>query len=394
MKPAQIKVLLKVLLKVHSKAQRKAQSGVALISAMLVVSFVATLASVALWQQWRHVEVETAERQRVQSSWLLNGAFDWTRLILREDALAGVAGSSLTSAGGPMSASGGVDHLGEPWALPLKEAKLSTFLSQDKQLREGDPEVFLSGQVTDAQSRMNLTQWVEPSDGKGPPRLSANMQLSLSRLFSVLGLPATELETMARGWLAATHAARQRTLNNPSNPSNSQLIAGNSAGINGAQATTGGALGASALLPQHIAQLQWLGVQAQTVASLAPYLTILPEPTPLNLNTASAEVIYAAVPGLDLSSAQKFVQGRAASHFDNLSNAAKALGVKSLDSAQFSLGSRYFEVWGRLRLEDRTQEETALILRDAGNTSFVWRYKISGIRPPANQESLLQSNKP
>jgi len=391
MKPAQIKVLLKV----HNKAQRKAQSGVALISAMLVVSLVATLASVALWQQWRHVEVETAERQRVQSSWLLNGAFDWTRLILREDALAGVAGSSLTSAGGPMSASGGVDHLGEPWALPLKEAKLSTFLSQDKQLREGDPEVFLSGQVTDAQSRMNLTQWVEPSDGKGPPRLSANMQLSLSRLFSVLGLPATELETMARGWLAATHAARQRTLNNPSNPSNSAgNSASNSAGINGAQAATGGDLGASALLPQHIAQLQWLGVQAQTVASLAPYLTILPEPTPLNLNTASVEVIYAAVPGLDLSSAQKFVQGRAASHFDNLSNAAKALGVKSLDSAQFSLGSRYFEVWGRLRLEDRTQEETALILRDAGNTSFVWRYKIAGIRPPANQESLLQSNKP
>ena len=130
------------------------QKGVALISAMLVVSLVATLASVALWQQWRHVEVESAERQRIQSSWLLNGAFDWTRLILREDALAGVAGSSLTSSGGQVSASGGVDHLGEPWALPLKEAKLSTFLSQDQQLREGDPEVFLSGQVTDAQSRI------------------------------------------------------------------------------------------------------------------------------------------------------------------------------------------------------------------------------------------------
>jgi general secretion pathway protein K len=285
-----------------------------------------------------------------------------------------------------------VDHLGEPWALPLKEAKLSTFLSQDKQLREGDPEVFLSGQVTDAQSRINLTQWVEPNDGNGPPRLSANVQLSLSRLFAVLGLPSAELETLARGWLAATQAARQRTLINPSN--NSGNSAGNKAGNNGAQAASGGALGASALLPQHMAQLQWLGIQAQTVASLTPYLTILPEPTPLNLNTASAEVIYAAVPGLDLSSAQKFVQGRAASHFDNLSNAAKALGVKSLDSAQFSLGSRYFEVWGRMRLDERTQEETALILRDGGNTSFVWRRKIAGILPPANQESLLQSNKP
>jgi general secretion pathway protein K len=352
------------------------QGGVALISAMLVVSLVATLASVALWQQWRHVEVESSERQRVQSSWLLHGAFDWTRLILREDALAGVAGSSLTSAAGQPSASGGVDHLGEPWALPLKEAKLSTFLSQDKQLREGDPEVFLSGQVIDAQSRMNLSQWVEASEGNGPPRMSANMQLSMSRLFGVLGLPSAELETLAKGWLAATQAARQRTL-----------------GM-GAQASAGVISGTTSLLPQQIAQLQWLGIQPDTVASLAPYLTILPEPTPLNLNTASAEVIYASVPGLDLSSAQKFVQARAASHFDNLSTAAKALGVKNLDPAQFSLGSRYFEVWGRLRLDDRTQEETALILRDAGNTSYVWRHKIAGILPPAHPESLLQSSKP
>mgnify|MGYP000314202626 CR=1 FL=1 len=50
------------------------QRGAALISAMLVVTLVATLASVALWQQWRHVEVESAERQRIQSSWLLSGA--------------------------------------------------------------------------------------------------------------------------------------------------------------------------------------------------------------------------------------------------------------------------------------------------------------------------------
>ena len=59
-----------------SAAQQQAQRGVALISAMLVVTLVATLASVALWQQWRSLEVETAERQRVQSSWLLNCAFN------------------------------------------------------------------------------------------------------------------------------------------------------------------------------------------------------------------------------------------------------------------------------------------------------------------------------
>ena len=353
------------------------QSGVALISAMLVVTLVATLASVALWQQWRHVEVESAERHRIQASWLLSGAFDWTRLILREDSLAGVAGAALSSSGGQVSAAGGVDHLGEPWALPLKEAKLSTFLSQDQQLREGDPEVFLSGQVTDAQSRINLANWFENSDTKKPGRLSDAMQLTLVRLFIALGLPGAELEVLSRDWLAASQAARLRAQTKAPNGTPS-----------------GEGQSRSALLPQQISQLQWLGLSQETLVSLAPHLSILPEPTPLNLNTASAEVIYASVPGLDLASAQKFVQQRGRSHFDNLADATQALGVKTLDPAKFSLGTRYFEVWGRLRMEDRTQEETALILRDAGNTSFVWRQKIPGRVPPTNPESLLQSSQP
>ena len=65
--------------------------GAALLAAMLTVTLVATLAATALWQQWRSVEVEAAERARVQSTWLLTGALDWARLILRQDASAGGA---------------------------------------------------------------------------------------------------------------------------------------------------------------------------------------------------------------------------------------------------------------------------------------------------------------
>jgi len=348
----------------HLTSSRKAQSGAALISAMLVVTLVATLASVALWQQWRHVEVESAERHRVQSSWLLNGALDWSRLILREDAMAGVAGSS----------GGNADHLAEPWALPLKEAKLSTFLAQDQQLREGDPEVFLSGQITDAQSRINLTNWFEASDGKVSAKMNEPMQLALVRLFNVLDLPRAELERLAAAWRAAAQSAR---LSNPAM----------------GQASQGTASGAS-LLPQQITQLQWLGLSAETVQRLSPYVTILPEVTPVNLNTASAEVIYATVPGLDLAAAQQFVQQRTRAHFSNLTDASKALGGKTLEARWHTVGSRFFEVWGRLRMEDRTQEETALILRDTGNVTFVWRQKIAGILPPSNRESLLQSSQP
>ena len=78
-------------------------------------------------------EVETAERARVQSAWVLTGALDWARLVLREDASPG----SL------------VDHLGEPWAVPLQEARLSSFLAADRNVMTDTGaevmEAFLSG---------------------------------------------------------------------------------------------------------------------------------------------------------------------------------------------------------------------------------------------------------
>jgi general secretion pathway protein K len=340
-----------------------AQRGAALISAMLVVTLVATLASVALWQQWRHVEVESAERHRVQSSWLLNGALDWSRLILREDALAGAKSGNTAT-----------DHLTEPWALPLKEAKLSAFLAQDQQLREGDPEVFLSGQITDVQSRINLTNWVEASDSKGPPQFNQPMQIALVRLFNVLGLPLLELERLAQAWRTASQAAKL------AKPEAGQAVVNLPSG--------------AALLPQQMAQLQWLGLSPDTVQRLSPFVTILPQPTPVNLNTASAEVIYATVLGLDLATAQQFVQQRSRAHFGNLSDAGKALGGKTLEARWHAVGSRFFEVWGRLRMEERTHEETALIFRDTENVTFVWRQKIAGILPPTNDQSLLQSSQP
>ena len=86
-----------------------------------VVALIATLASSMLWQQWRAIQVEAAERARTQSAWILSGALDWARLILREDAR-----------------NGGTDHLGEPWAVPLAEARLSSFLATDKDNNTGD----------------------------------------------------------------------------------------------------------------------------------------------------------------------------------------------------------------------------------------------------------------
>ena len=48
----------------HTLHRHRAR-GAALLAAMLTVTLVATFAAAAMWQQWRAVEVETAERGRV-----------------------------------------------------------------------------------------------------------------------------------------------------------------------------------------------------------------------------------------------------------------------------------------------------------------------------------------
>src|SRR5262249_38601057 len=153
------------------------QRGAALLAAMLTVTLVATFAAAALWQQWRSVEVEGADRQRVQSTWILTGAQDWARLILREDRDAAA-------------------YLSDPWAVPLDEARLSTFLAADQgnnamtETSDAD-QVFLSGDITDLQSRLNVNSLVQAGV------LQQQWLNAFQRLFALLGLPDAQLQTMA-----------------------------------------------------------------------------------------------------------------------------------------------------------------------------------------------------
>jgi general secretion pathway protein K len=317
------------------------QRGAALLTAMLTVALVASLASAALWQQWRQVEIEIAERGRSQTAWMMTGAMDWTRLILREDAISAKGAAA--------------DHLGEPWALPVQESKLSTFLSQDQQWREGDAEVFLSGQITDAQSRMNVMNLIE--DGQiSPPALAR-----FAALFERLGLPLAELQTLAQQLQASLQANKvDQASTNRATPNP----------------------GPAALMPQQAAQLVWLGLSPGTLAALQPHITVLPEATPVNLNTASAEVLSAVLPGMDLASARQAVTQRQRGHWASLNAAREALGPNGrlLDDKQHSVQSRYFEVQGRMRIDNVVQQETALVRRDGGQVRMLWRVRSPQLR--------------
>lgn len=297
---------------------------------MLTVTLVATLAAGALWQQWRSVEVETAERARTQSGWILTGALDWARLILREDAR-----------------SGGADHLGEPWAVPLEEAQLATFLAAEQGVTQIDDSLatatraaFLSGQIVDMQSRLNVSSLIQ-----GNIIASAPLQ-QFERLFTRLGLSVEELARLAEN----LRFAADRSPNNRSGQR-------------------------AALWPQRLDDLRWLGLSDQTLRVLEPHVTVLPTRTPVNLNTAGAEVIQASIAGLDSASAQRLIQVRDSRPFQSLNEVAQAAGIDPglLSSDHHAIATRFFEIRGRLRLDSYTMEERSLVQRDGQDVRILWR---------------------
>ena len=235
------------------------QRGAALLTAMIIVTVVATLASGMVWQQWRALQVEAAERAQTQSEWVLQGALDWTRMILREDAR-----------------EGGADHLGEPWAAPLAEARLSTFLAADRSMAEDAPDAFLSGRIVDAQSRYNLRNLVQQG------KVSRSELQTLERLCGFLGLNGDVAPRLAEALRRATPGSATEA------PSDA-----------GTTTTT------LPLMPASVEDLGWLGLDAATDRHLKPYVVLLPRETPVNLNTAPKEVIAAVLPGIDLATAER-----------------------------------------------------------------------------------------
>ncbi|HZT54720.1 MAG TPA: type II secretion system minor pseudopilin GspK [Burkholderiaceae bacterium] len=297
------------------------QRGAALLTAMIIVTLVATLAAAMVWQQWRAVQVESAERARTQAAWMATAALDIARLYLREDQKSGLP-TALT----------------EPWAIPLEEARLSTLLAVDKSNADDGPEAFLSGNITDLQARYNLTNLVVASK-----IVPAELQ-TLERLCQTLGVDGSV-------------AAR---------------IAG---GLRDAAAATG----AVPLQPTTVSQLAWLGIDASSIASLRPYVAILPVVTPVNLNTASKEVLAAAIEGLDT---ERLIQIRQRPPFRSPQDLVQRLSMPALPpTANVGVHSDFFEVRVRLRIADRVLTERSVVQRQANPPRIVvlQRERIAGL---------------
>lgn len=303
------------------------QSGAAILAAMVTVTIVASLATAAVMQQWKLVEVESAERHRIQAQWLLRGAVDWSRLLLRQD----------------QQSSGLVDHLAEPWAVPLQETKVSMFLSAQNGVNDGEAsadmtQAFLSGEMQDLNAKLNIMNMVFDPQGMHA--------LHLQRLFERLGLPQAEFQRLQEGLQRASTAT-----NGDMRP----------------------------LLPQTLEDLQWLGVSQQSIGVLSPYVTVLPVATSINLNTAPALVIWAVNEQMEWSKAQALVSARAQNHFTALKDAQRIVGEPQLSDKYMTVRSQNFRAIGRVRVDDLGLSMQADLRRQGTSISVQRIQTVAGV---------------
>ncbi|KLU23141.1 general secretion pathway protein GspK [Caballeronia mineralivorans PML1(12)] len=351
----------------RSSKRSSKQRGVAIISALLVVALSAIIVSGLLWRQ--EVQVRRVENQRLlsQAQWIARSALDWTRLILRSE-----ADSAPT-----------VTYLGGVWGVPIAKTRLSDFLGQIGEVRaQQGASTYLSGSIEDAQAKFNLRNLVSTPT---PGLLVINVQeiQSFQQLLTLLGLDASLAKTVAlqiRAGLAqsATRFQAQSTSAAANNTPAATLAAiAQGGGTGGGNFTDNPGL-ADADSNAPVAPLQMISVESlldvpgfspEAVERLRPFVTVLPTTTSVNMNTASAEVIAATVPGMSLSQAQAFVARRETVFFHDVGNVQLALtgaGVKpdGIDTSQMDVTTKYFLIHGRVQHERAEVDRTTLLYRD------------------------------
>ena len=349
----------------------KRQRGVAIISALLVVSLAAILVSGMLWRQ--QVQIRRIENQRLlaQAQWISRSALDWTRLILRSEA----------------DTSPTVTYLGGVWGVPIAKTKLSDFLGQIGEVRaQQGASTYLSGSIEDAQAKFNLRNLVS-TPTPGVLTINVAQIQAFQRLLTMLGINGSLAKTVALQMRAGLARSATRFQTQTGNSATTAAGTNNEATTLAAIAQGGGTGGGNftddpglkdADSNAPVAPLQMItvdslldvpGFSPEAVAKLRPFVTVLPTTTAVNMNTAPAEVIAAVVPGMNLSQAQAFVARRETVFFHDVGNVQLALtgaGVKTvtIDPNEMDVTTKYFVIRGSVEHERAQLERTTLVYRD------------------------------
>ena len=303
------------------------QRGVAVITALLLTTLAITIVASLFWQQ--QVQVRSIENQRLQlqQQWILRGALDWAGLILREDA-------KYSS----------VDNLDEPWAVSLAETRLDQYIESGR--AETDiADATLSGGISDAQARYNLTNLCPNGIIKPDEVAVFGRLLDHEKLNPALAQATAEV-------MAATLRKPDSAADNNSRRSGPQLIK----------------------LTQPEDLLAVPGFSPEMLDKLKDFVIFLPGASPVNVNTAPAEVLSALFDTLTPADAATLVVSRNTASFRDLGDFTNRLPGRTLaaSASKVSVTTSYFLVNGKVRMSRAGLEIQALIERKGSGTGLIW----------------------
>ena len=280
--------------------------------ALIVVSLISICIASLVWQQDFEIRKTRIYKENTQIYWLQRSLIDIVRLILRIDLLI----------------SQGVDHLGEIWALPIENSNIDDFI-KNQELPEELKNVNFSGSIQDAQALFNISNLWDVN--------FTTINLAAMQTYSNL------LEQLGLNKNLANQTAQYVLRNN-----------------------------------QRLQYLEELinvpGYTSDTIKKISPFAIVLPEPTAINLNTVSVEVLLAMWPTLSPADAIKLTQLRLAIPLKNQSDIttllSKVLPNKLLQSdSSIGVKSDYWIANTNMLIEQRNINTQTLIKRFIGRQS-------------------------
>lgn len=255
---------------------RSRQRGVALITAMLIVALVGSVAINIAWENALDMRRTMTLLFRDQAVHVALGAENWVQQILRDDL-----------------ADGSTDHLGEIWASELPGLPVESDVVQGQ----------LFGSIEDLQGRFNINNLVD-QDGEVD-------QLSLEQFQRLL--LALELDPRFAG-IAADWIDANREATFPDGAEDA-IYTGLVPGYRAANVTLSNATEFAALE----------GMDPQTFEILLPHIVALPGRTGINVNTATPAVLQSLDENLSLSDVEGLISDRAEGGFADVESTFSTL---------------------------------------------------------------------
>lgn len=276
------------------------QSGVALITAMLIMALLTILAANLTWDTGLDVRRTMTMLYHDEGVQAVYGAEDWVRTMLRDDALDSQN-----------------DHLGEIWALEFPVLPIESETIQGA----------VQGAVEDLQGRFNVNNLIDENGDVDQQALD-----QFQRLLLALDLDP-RFAGIAADWLDADDNAGMP--DGAEDPIYTSM--------------TPPYLAANQLLT-NVSELMALdGMDKATFDTLAPHIAALPkpaggQPTKINVNTATPAVLQSLDESLTVADVERLLAEREEAGFGDFENDFSSLVSPDLINRFLDESSSYFQL--------------------------------------------------